>query len=166
MWAIMFSLWLVSCGATFFFKNHLSFSAAFFSKRVFFEDWFLNATVILVYWLTHRKKVRADQSASSWQGTYCIQQSRLINQKRHYLYLILCKHSTYIGTILIVWSISSDMLGVWCEDLGRLLLLRHQKQRNDTQKTVGYPGQPNKISQVSNQMNPMNALNPLANKYV
>lgn len=58
------------------------------------------------------------------------------------------------------------MLGVWCEDLGRLLLLRHQKQRNDTQKTAGYPAGPaNKLTQM-NQLNQMNQLSQLSSKYV
>ena len=58
------------------------------------------------------------------------------------------------------------MLGVWCEDLGKLLLLRHQKQRNDSQKSGAYTmGPASKLSQM-NQLNRMNQLNQLPNKYV
>lgn len=102
--------------------------------------------------------------------------AHLLTQKTHsYEHLISQKKALFIfcsvQTLTLYWSdigcvMFTDMLGVWCEDLGRLLLLRHQKQRNDTQKTGGYPGGPaNKLTQM-NQLNPMNQLNQLSSKYV
>ena len=77
----------------------------------------------------------------------------------------LCSTLKPILLFNIDYVLFKAMLGVWCEDLGRLLLLRHQKQRNvDTQKAAGYPtGPANKLAQL-NQLNQMNQLNQLSNK--
>ncbi|XP_031562916.1 zinc finger MIZ domain-containing protein 1-like isoform X5 [Actinia tenebrosa] len=54
---------------------------------------------------------------------------------------------------------SASMLSVWCEELGRLLLLRHQKQRNDNPKPTPYQ-QSSMNKGMPPQMNPMNNMGP------
>ena len=47
----------------------------------------------------------------------------------------------------VLFSVSVAMLSLWCEELGRLLLLRHQKQRNgQDQKPVISPYQQSKMA--------------------
>ncbi|GBN13485.1 hypothetical protein AVEN_208213-1 [Araneus ventricosus] len=40
------------------------------------------------------------------------------------------------------------LLSVWCEDLGRLLLLRHQKARNGDSTADTQPAEPSKMHQT------------------
>ncbi|GFU00597.1 hypothetical protein NPIL_264381 [Nephila pilipes] len=45
-------------------------------------------------------------------------------------------------------SSKATLLSVWCEDLGRLLLLRHQKARNGDSATDTQSAEPSKMHQT------------------